>query len=94
VKWRETKNRIPKAMRGLSLPIYPIFVQLKTVFPAIGVAVTTAYPLTVEPTYVTAIDVRPAQSLTVNVTYETKTDVRSAQSLSVNVTYTYEVTVT
>jgi len=51
------------------LPIYPIFVQLKTVFPVVGVAVTTAYPLTVEPTYVTTTDVQPAQSLTVNVTY-------------------------
>jgi len=56
-------------MRGLNLPIYPIFVQLKTVFPVIGVAVTTAYPLTVEPTYVTSINVQPAQSLTVNITY-------------------------
>jgi len=51
------------------MPIYPIFVQLKTVFPVIGVAVTTAYPLTVEPTYVTRVDVTPAQSLTVNVSY-------------------------
>jgi len=51
------------------MPIYPMPVILKTVFPIIGVAVTTAYPLTVEPTYVTAVDVKPAQSLTVNVTY-------------------------
>jgi len=71
-----------------------MFVELKTVFVPIGVAVTTAYPLTVEPTYVTPTDVRPAQSLTVNVTYETKTDVQPAQSLTVNVTYTYSVTVT
>jgi len=75
------------------MPIYPIFVQLKTVFVPIGVAVTTAYPLTVEPTYVTAIDVRPAQSLTVNVTYSTVTDVQPAQSLTVNISYTYSVTV-
>jgi len=76
------------------MPIYPIFVQLKTVCPVIGVAVTTAYPLTVEPTYVTPTDVRPAKSLTVNVTYSTQTDVQPAQSLTVNVSYTYKVTVT
>jgi len=51
------------------MPLYPILVQLRTVFVPIGVAVTTAYPLTVEPTYVTTTDVRPAQSLSVDVTY-------------------------
>jgi len=76
------------------MPIYPMPVILKTVFPVIGVAVTTAYPLTVEPTYVTRTDVRPAKSLTANVTYSTTTDVKPAKSLTVNVTYTYTVTVT
>jgi len=51
------------------MPIYPLPVIIKTVFPVIGVAVTTAYPLTVELTYVTTTDVQPAQSLTVNITY-------------------------
>jgi len=51
------------------MPKYPTLIQLKTVFPVIGVTVTMAYPLTVEPTYVTTVNVQPAQSLTVNITY-------------------------
>jgi len=76
------------------MPIYPMPVILKTVFPVIGVAVTTAYPLTVELPYETVTDVKPAKSLTVNVTYSTVTDVKPAQSLTVNISYTYSVTVT
>jgi len=51
------------------MPKYPTLIQLKTVFPVIGVAVTMPFQLTFEATYVFDVDVKPAQSLTVNITY-------------------------
>jgi len=74
------------------MPLYPLILEVKTVFVPVGVAVAVPLELTVEPTYVIAIDVRPVKSLTVNITYETRTDVKPAQSLTVNITYTYTVT--
>jgi len=75
------------------MPLYPILVQLRTVFIPIGVAVTAPLPLTVELLYTTTVDVEPAKALTVNLPYTTSVDVEPAQSLSVNVTYTYTITV-
>jgi len=75
------------------MPLYPILVQIRTVFIPIGVAVTSPLPLEVELPYIRVVDVEPAKALTVNLPYTTSVDVEPAQSLSVNVTYTYTITV-
>jgi len=75
------------------MPLYPILVQLKTVFIPIGVAVTAPLPLEVELPYIRVVDVRPPVALTVNLPYTTSVDVEPSQSLTVNITYTYTITV-